>query len=467
MASNGVDPGHGPPPGSFPGIPLKDFAEMFRVAPDVDDPAAPLLDKGTKGRVSTVLRQLPLVTIQNTWTVEQARGALYGHMMGMFESSSQLFDSILGDDRVMATMGSRVSGLFGRDVIFRPANDSDAAKEVLDAWAAWWPKLSGDASRVEMHTYGIGMGFSPAQLIWDTSGPIWGPYLRPWHTRFTYFNWADRRLTAFAQDGTIPIVPGNGKWVLHAPFGEYRGWIRGAIRALAEPWMLRHFALRDMARFSEIHGLPTRVGKVPAVGDPGLRAEFETALAQLGSDSSMIVPQGVDGQQGTGYDYALVEATDTAWESFPGMMDRCDMAIVLAILFQNLTTEVKGGSFAAVSGHMDIRQDGLQFDDASWTNTMAQVARPFAMINFGDPDLAPITCYDVTPRADLAGNASQFQLFGTALELIARGGYEFASPDDLVAWAVQRFGLAGMPALKKVAPPAAATGGSPFGGGGL
>lgn len=406
-------------------------------------------------RAGLVYRDLPLVTIQNTWSVDQARGALYAHMAGMFDASAQLWDSILGDDRVMATLGSRISGLFGRQVKHTPADDSAAAKECCDAWAKWWPRMCGDSSLIEMHTYGIGLGFAPAQLVWDTSGDVWGPYVRPWHPRFTYYDWSIRRLMALSQDGVLPIVPGDGKWLLHSPWGMYRGWVRGAIRAITEPWMLRHYAFRDMARFSEVHGLPTRVGKVPAVSDPRERAAFESSLANLGSDTSMILPQGVDGQDGSGYDYGLVEAGDTAWEVFPGLIDRCDMAIVLAIMFQNLTTEVKGGAFAATSAHMDIRQSGLQGDDAAWQQTLQQVARPFAFLNFGDADLAPRTCWDVEPRDDMAGNAKQFQSFATAISALRTGGIEFKDEEKVREFAAKQFGLRGLPSFSFKDPPSA------------
>ena len=458
MPTNGrADPGFGPPPGSvgdgpYPARNISDLVNTYanpRTPIDMGDPAfqSPTspLTPAAKQRAGLVYRDLPLITVQNTWSVEMARSALYTHVMGIFETSAQLWDSILGDDRVHATLGSRIAGLFGREVRFHPADDSMAAREVCDAWEKWWPRLTSDASFTELHTYGIGMGFSMSQLVWDTSGPLWGPYLRPWHPRFTYYHWPTRRFRALSQDGEISIIPGDAKWVLHAPFGEYRGWIRGAIRAIAEPWMLRHFAFRDMARFSEIHGLPTRVGKVPAVSDPGERAAFEQAIGNLGSDTAMILPQSVD-TDGAGYDYSLVEATDTAWEAFPGLIDRCDMAIVLSLLFQNLTTEVQGGSFAATKSHMDIRESGLQADNQAWKNTIYnQIARPFAWLNFGDPELAPWTTWNVAPRDELELNAKQFQQFGTAIEVLRRGGIQFNDPEQVRLFAQRRFGLDGLP----------------------
>jgi phage gp29-like protein len=436
----------------MPGIPLTDSAKAYNGATRVasDDPAfqppGGTGDQPTRARSSLVYRDLPVVTVQNTWSVDQARSALYSHVLGVFATSSDLWEAIIADPRVVATLGSRVAGLFGREIRFKAANDSAAAREVLDAWEPACRKFFADAATVGIHTTTIGMGFAPAQLVWDTSKTIWNPIARPWHTRFTYYDWQIRRMIALSLDGPIPIVPGDGKWLMHAPFGEYRGWIRGVIRAVTEPYLLRHFAFRDMARFSEVHGMPARVGMVPAVSDATERAYFEQQIASIGSDAAMILPQGIDPAGGGGYDYKLVEATDRGWETFPGLIDRCDMDLILAILFQNLTTEVKGGSYAAASSHMDIRQSGLQFDDAAWSETiMRDVARPFAWLNFGDADLAPVTYRDVEPRADLEGNAKQFQQFGTAIEVLARGGVKFKDVEEVRKWAAERFGLYGLP----------------------
>jgi phage gp29-like protein len=431
--------------------------------------------KGEKSGVRVVYRDLPnissisgvLSTIQNSWTVPQVLGS---HMLGIFERSGQLWDSILGDDRVQATLGSRISGLFGREVRFSgplkgsPAYGSDAAKECQQSWEDCWPQFAASATMSEMQAYTIGMGFEPAQLVWDDSLPIWTPQARPWHPRFVYYHWPFRKYIALSQDGAIPIIPGNGKWLLHAPYGEYRGWIRGAIRAVAEPWLIRHFAIRDWARYSEIHGIPIRVGGVPAASSEPDRDQFQAALATLGNESTIMLPMGVDGEH-SDFTLSLVEAKDHAWESFPGLRDHCDMAIVLALLFQNLTTEIKGGSFAAATAHMDIRQGGIEQDNQAWRLTIHnQVARAFAYLNFGDADLAPWTDWDVSPREEYTHNAEQFSKVGTAVEVLRRGGVQFKDEGALRKWIGERFGLKDLPEIEFKEPVGPGAGGASSGG---
>jgi hypothetical protein len=430
-------------------------ATPLRDDPAFAPPGDPLSLPGAKPAAAVVQRDIPLVVVQNSWSVKDACNALAAHMMGTFERSGQLCDSILGDDRVMATLGSRRAGLFGRDIRFRPANDSKAAKEVLDAWTEHWPQFSGDSSLGIMSDYEVLMGFSDAQLVWDTT-KTWKPYMRHWHPRFEYWNWDVRKLIALSQDGQVPIVPGNGKWVHHSRFGVERCWIRGAIRAVAEPFLGRHWARRDLFRWSEKHGLAIVLASTPMSADPGERSQFVQQVANIGSETTVLLGKGVD--EHNSYGLELLEANSLGWEGFIGAIDNCDMAIVLALLFQNLTTEVKGGSFAATSAHMDIRDSGIQDDNAAWRSTIHdQVARPFAFFNFGDPDLAPWTEWDVASRSQYKSNAAQFKDFGYAIEVMARGGIRFKDVEQLRGFAQKAFGLADLPDFLIQDPPTTTT----------
>ena len=417
--------------------------QNYRADPGFQPPSDPL-DGATSARVKLVYRDVPILTIQHGWSVEGVRNALYQSMWGYFFESGQLIDAMLGDDRVQATLGSRIGGLFGRELIVEPANDSAAAKECAQAWEPTARDICGGWGLTETAAYSIFQGFGHGQIVWDTSKPIWRPEPRPWHPMFEWFDWNSRHFIAISQDGNKPIIPGDGKWYGHLPFGSYRSWVRGAMRAVAEPWVIRHFAIRDWAGFSEIHGFPQRIGKVPAAADPEQRAAYENSLAAMGSNTAMIVPTGVDGES-IGYGYELVEATATAWEAFPGLRDHCDLAIVLAIKFQNLTTEIRsGGSYAAAKEHGkgDVAQ--VAADNRAWMRTIHHdFARPFAYLNFGDADLAPITRWDVPdpPRDDYAANAEAFSKLSQAVAQLAAAGFKFTDAGEFETFARRQMGV--------------------------
>ena len=418
---------------------LGDVGRIRADDPGFQNPADPLQD--AKGRTRLVYRDIPIISLAENWLPAGIESALRSHVIGLFDASGQLADQLIADPRVTATLNSRLAGLFGREVRFRPANKSRAAKEVCDAWVEAWPMLCSGGSLQQISAYQILFGWWPAQILWNQTTSIKRPILAPWHARYTYYHWDLRKYIALTQDGQMAIYPGDSKWVLHAPRGEYRAWMWGAVRAVAWPWLLRKFAQRDMSRFSEVHGMPTRVGIAPAAADPKERDLFAQQLSTLGAETTLLLAVGVD-KSGQSYDYKLVEATSTGWQIFPGLIDRCDMDIVLAIMMQNLTTEVTGGSFAATQSHMDMRQAGIENDNESWRLTLHdQVARPFAYLNFGDPDLAPWTDWDVTPRQNYSDNGKNFLSFGQAIQIARQGGMEFTDEDDLRKFALSNFGI--------------------------
>ncbi len=415
-----------------------------------------------KGATRLVYRDIPIITGNQsgttTWTPAGIRAALSAHMFGIFEMSGQLVDAIIGDDRVTATLNSRLTGLFGRDVRFEPADDSRAAKECLDAWQdEAWPHLTADGSLYQIGAYQNLFGWWPAQVIWAQE-KRYLPRLDPWHARYTYYNWDVRKYIALTQDGQTTIFPGDGKWFVLAPRGMYRAWIWGTIRPVAIPWLGRQWALRDMQNFSEIYGAPTRIGWTPAAADPTERDNFQQQLSQLGANTTLLLPRGVDKDMGYGYELVSVGPAD--WSIFAGVADRCDMHITLAILMQNLTTEVKGGSFAATESHMDIRQGGIESDNQAWKAALRkQVAAPFAQYNFGDARLAPWTCWDVTGREEQTQRSQKLYSFGQSIQILRQGGVQFKSAEDMRDFAVNQLGVE-LPALMLTEPDNGAGGGA-------
>ena len=166
----------------------------------------PVKVPGARAYATIVKRSIPLVVVQNSWSIQGAKNALASHSMGVFETSGQLAISIRGDPRVTAALGSLRAGYFGREVRFRAANNSRAAKEVLDAWMAHWPQFEAGSDLAIMSDYERLMGWSDGQLVWDTSGTTWLPYVRYWWSRFSYWNWDIRKFVAITQDGTFAIA---------------------------------------------------------------------------------------------------------------------------------------------------------------------------------------------------------------------------------------------------------------------
>lgn len=404
---------------------------------DIQDMRDPLEKGKVRAQAMTITREVPLVVVQTGWDVPQVRSALESLVIGLFDAPAQLVDAVIGDSRVHSALSQRTGGLLGRPISFKAPSDKPEAQSCLDAWLEHWPTMGAEPVLSDMLGWSSLLGFWMGQLLWDTQKTIWKPYAQTWHPRYSYYHWTFRRYMAMAIDGQVPVTPGDGHWLLHAPHGSYRGWMRGALRPIAPWWLARNYALRDWARYSERHGMPIGKAITPFGADKDEIVNYRSQIAQLGQESILQLPQSSDPAFGK-YDLEWLETTDQAWDGFQGLINQCNTEVTMALLGQNLTSEVKEGSFAAARVHGDVRQIILEADARALAQTIyLQFARPFAAVNFGDPDLAPRTTWDVSPDEDHKALADTFLAFSSAVKTLKESG---KATEDLRALG-KKFGL--------------------------
>ena len=367
------------------------------------------------------------------WSVREIQEALTSHGLGSFAQSGQLYEAVLGDDRVQSVLHTRVLGLLGLpwSVKASPRGDRMQAHRAARILRSQWSQICPSAQLAELVRSAVMMGFAVAELVWSMRGGLWHPTLRTWSPQHIAYRMDLRQYVVLTDQGPVEITPGDGKWMVYTPQGDYRGWMSGAVRAVAIPWLLRQYAHRDWARYGEVHGMPIRGCKVPATAAESDKSHFYEQFARLGNESTIELPQGMDGQS---FGLELIEATGGHWEAFDRLIGQCNIDIACAVLGQNLTTEVQGGSFAAATAHGRVRQDYLEADARLLSAALqAQVLRPWAAFNFGHGGLAPCPVWDTTPPEDRVQQAQMLQACAEALtKLLALG-----MPVDVVKFAQQ------------------------------
>ena len=407
-------------------------------AAPVNDPAFAskhdrLADADRSAAARIVSRDIPLTTVNTTWSIGMVREAMQSLVIGLFDTPAQLVESIVGDSRVQAAMLQRNGALLSEPIRFslpKKYKDDPTAQKCLRSWEKIWPLVAGEAVLSELLQWSTHLGFGMAQINWDTTtSGIWRPYLQVWNPRYSYYHWLYRCYVAIGLDGQQPVFGGNGQWLLHTPHGEYRGWIRGAMRAIAPWWLARNYALRDWARYSERNGMPWIKGKTPAAGDLSYINQFLQSLSLLGQETAIVMPQGVDAQYS--YDVELLEsAVGDASAGYESFINRCSDEITLAIMGQNLTTQVTGGSMAASKTHKQGDNQQVQADGRALALTLTtQVCRPFALFNFGDARFAPVATWDTAPPDDQEAKGRSFAAFTKGLSDLKAAGYELENAE--------------------------------------
>lgn len=358
--------------------------------------------------------------------VGQARSAIKAHEAGNFQVSGLLADAIMRDDRIKAVTQTRANGLLGLPYDFElETGDARRRKVVLATAKGLLPVLANKKTLRRLLRYRWFMGWAMCEVIWDTVSVTgqWVPTLKVWHPTHFRYDVARNTWVVNTQTGPLDITPGQGKWVLFSGEDE-QPWLDGLVRALAIPWLIRQFAYRDWARYSEVHGLPIRKAQVPAEASDEDRARFFNSVAALGSESTVELPELVNGQGK--FDLTLLEAAAKSHEGFRDLLTKCETSMAITMLGQNLTTEGGGPTGSRALGQVQdqVRQDYKEADAEDLADGFTQVMRPWALFNYGAEDLAPWLKVNTDPPADLKTDADTMNVLSNAVATLEGAGFE-------------------------------------------
>lgn len=373
----------------------------------------------------THYRDLPIISTSGFDDVGTVKHALSQLAQGQFYAAAQMCDAFIGDDRIGALYETRLEALASLPIEVNPsllsskkARAQKIAEQVETEWSGWF----ADAEVKRLHEWGLSLGFGIAELLWDTTKPdYWAPRLKTWDLRHCYWRWDTRSFWMITLDGPVEVRPGDGHWVIYAPHGYSRPWLRGMVRPFALPYMTRSWTQRDWARWCEVHGLPIRVGIVPSQADAPAKESFIRDLLYIGNDAVLRAEQD---ENGKGFDVKLVEAASQSWQGFRQLLAACDENMAIRMLGQNLTTSVKGGgSYAAANVHDRIRLDRVEADAKSLGACLSeQVVRPWCVYNYGDDTLAPKATWSTKTLVDRDAVAKTLNTAGDALGKLRAGG---------------------------------------------
>jgi phage gp29-like protein len=367
-------------------------------------------------------------------TIATVRTTIAQHEIGIFQHSSLLAERLERSPRIMAALGTRTRGMLGLPFSVLPAETNRRrAESVAKRFEEAWPTIAPQGVIEELLRQRVLCGIGLAQVVWSTSSREWLPRLVPWH--LTFARWVDNEQAYDVQtrDGRIWVRRGDPRWFI---LGPDRGWMRGVVRCLSLEAEGRELAVRDWARWSEKHGLPITIVRVPASASETDKSRFLDNVAAMGSESTILAP-GARSKDEPGFDIDLKEVVDRGWQGFDKFIDVVATDVSIAITGHNLTTEVKGGSLAAAQVGDRVRYDYLEADVDDWqASSREQFIGDWAEFNAGDRSLAPWLFWNASPPEDTKTRSETHKTAGEALLLLRNAGV----PVDVRAYA-ESFGI--------------------------
>jgi phage gp29-like protein len=377
----------------------------------------------------------PPVAISKDWNVREITAVKRAFANGTFYSAALLGEWMMGNARVQTAINGRTKGITKCQRVVAPAThtDQELAKRVAAEYSELIDQILPLEIAEQMMVWMILLGFSVCEVIWEFQQERWIPRLKFWHPMYLFYRMDLRRYTAITQsDGNIEIQDNDPKWFLWAPWGKYRGWMRGAVRSCSISCLVLNDARRDWARWSEVHGLPQKKVKVPATARPEDKQRFFAKVRAAAAEATFMLPIP---NEGTGWDVELLETKNArSWEGFERLAQLCERTITLAIRGTNLTTEVDGGAYAASDTHRDEDSDYASADARKFALAFKQQITSFwALYNYGDAGLAPDVSWDTQQEKDTKLEADIASTSASAAQLYEMGGW----PIDRQAWASQ------------------------------
>lgn len=232
---------------------------------------------------------------------------------------------------------------------------------------------------------GISKSFAAVEMMWEYERGALQPvdYVAR-DPRFFQFDRLSLRELRLAVDGSIEgeRLP-EAKFLRHIPRTRLGVPVRrGMARPAAWGYLIQQFTLQDWAAFSEVYGMPLRVGKYNANASPADKRTLLKAVTSIANDAAAIIPAGMD------IEFHEVNGTNGA-AVFSGLLDYVDKQISKLVLGQTMTSD-NGSSLGQAKIHNEVRLDILRADCRQLAFTVNRdLIKPFVDLNFGPQDVYP------------------------------------------------------------------------------
>lgn len=375
--------------------------------------------------------ELPSFTWSEWDSVGLVKQAIRNIELGNFDAAALVVDAMTRDDRIDGILQKRCEAVPSLPMHFEPGKKSN--DKIVAATEDNYQCMLPQSAVAEISKWGLMCGLGVGQLLWAQKDGLMVPTMKVWHPRFVQFRWDTYTFWINTTVGQVELKHGDGQWVLYTPRGLDRAYMMGRVRSLYVPWLIRQWGWRDWARYDEVHGLPIRKAHVPTNAQDDDKARFLRECAALGSESVVRLPRDIQGGEETGFDLTLLEATGTSYESFGALMTEANSCLAINILGQNLSTEVKGGSFAAATSHSDV-EAALVVRDAFALEACFKtgVLQPFTALNFGNPEMVCVAHYKTEPPEDAELTAKTTKELGDGISALTAAGVK-VDADELMS----------------------------------
>lgn len=244
--------------------------------------------------------------------------------------------------------------------------------------------------------------FSAHEMLWTLEDGALMPTTIDHRPQRWFVQTKDRQSFALRDNSQYGEALRPFSWIAHKHRARSGYLARGSLaRVLAWPYLFKNYAVRDLAEFLELYGIPPRIGKYPSGATPEEKATLMRAVVSIGHNAAGIIPQGME--------LEFQKAAEGSEAGFLAQAAYMDAASSKAILGQTLTAgEGQHGTQALGTVHNEVRHDIRDSDARQVAATLTrQLLWPLAALNIAGVTLkrCPRFAFDTGEADDVAAFA--------------------------------------------------------------
>jgi len=352
-------------------------------------------------------------TARIRWYLDDLETAEYQAAGGDVSLAAQLMNVARRDGVVAGVLSTRTSGLVRLPRKFRGDAEVIASLEPghRDVRSVY-DELMPPSELALLAADGLLLGVGVAELL-----PVKGrdyPVLCRLDPQFLRYVWSENQWYYNSVAGRLPVVPGDGRWVLHTPGGRLQPWLSALWRCVGRAYIRKDHASLYKDNWEAKLANPARVAVAPQGSTEQQRQSWFQSVMAWGVNTVFGMTPG--------YDVKLLESNGRGYESFAKTISDQNQEIIIAIAGQTVTTD-GGAGFQNSDIHKTIRADLIKDTADSLAYTInTQVLPQFVVRRYGDDaieDRAVVVEYDVTPPKDRNSEATSLISVGTAIKQLS------------------------------------------------
>lgn len=369
-------------------------------------------------------------------TLPQIKSVMVELRSGQLYNPTLLVERLLENPRLLGAVNTRINGLLSSKIEWEPGKNNREGRRAARDIEVDFPRMAPTPQRRQFAKTSLLLGFGLGQRV--PIPPEMVPSgrelyrLRPYWSGFAAWNWATDAYRVQARDGEFidvrspsfdigaGLAPADSQWIVAEPNGEY-SWREGLILGLYKAAFGHDLSLNYLNTAAMKFGVGVTKVKFPTPRndeEKALQAQFIKDYRAIGSNGAIPLQQREDGTGG--YDLEPFEFQNGGGaDVIDRALNTAAIAMAIVLLGHNLTTEVKGGSYAAAGVGEYIRTD-IKVSDAGveWATLGPQLICPWAEANYRDPEVTPRACYVADPptvNKQRAETLNQLAMATTAL----------------------------------------------------